>query len=298
MTITGPGSITNAVDVMVAESRFVMEERPGVIWDSISKEKLPLHKGRSVTIPKYGTLNTAPLTEGVDLTMAQEITDSAITITPSEYGAKVVVTDVEMDTIRDDFWRVAGRLLGDSFNRQREWVLCDDAPSFSVTGGSAGTAFNLGHAMAMFASLQYNAPAAGVAGRGGEPAPTPIYAFMTPSTAHSLKKTMVGGIGAAANTQVPPDLARTKLSEEFEAGGVMVKTTIHLSKDTSDDAVFPIMSEMAWIGVEHGGGPKAERQRDASLRGEEIVFSGRWGRGEFNDSWGRAFTADSALPTS
>lgn len=298
MTITGPSSIDDAVQVMVAESRFVMEERPGVLWDGISKEDFPLHVGRSVKVPKYGTVQTYVLTEGVDLTMAQEITDSSISITPSEYGAKVVVTDVERDTIRDDFWQVAGRLLGASFDRQREQTLCDDAANFSVTAGSAGTAFNLGHAMAMYAALNYNGPAAGTAGRGTEAAPDPIYAFLTPATAHSLKKTMVGGIGAAAATQVVPDLSRAKFAQEFEAGGCMVRTTINLNKDTSDDVVCPIMSAMAWIGVEHGGGPGAKRQTDISLRAEEIVFSGRWGRAEYNDRWGRAFTADSTDPTS
>lgn len=296
--MAGFNSIDDAMETMVAESRFTMSERPGVIWKNISKEPFLLHKGRTMTVPKYGLVNADFLTEGIDLTAAQEITDTAITITPAEYGAKVLVTDIEMATMRDDFMKTAGMLLGSAFDVLREQELCDDAANFSVTAGSAGTALNLGITMAMHASLKYNAPAAGTAGRGGEPAPDPILGFITPATAHSLKKTMVGGIGAAGATQVVPALDRANLSEEFEAGGVQIKTSINFNKDTSDDVVSIFMSKMAWIGVEFNGGPKAENQRDASLRGTELVFSGSWGVSEYNDAWGRAVTLDSALPTS
>ena len=298
MPVTQKSSIDNAVEKYVAESRYTMQERPGVIWGNIRKEILPTGSGPSVNIPKYGTINTYSLTEGIDMSQAQEITDTGLAITPAEYGAQIVLTDMLLKTTKDDFFRVGGRLLGDSFDRQREQTLCDDMDNFSVAIGSAGTALNVGHVMAGYASVKYNAPANSSAGRGGEPAPDPVYGFFTPAQIHSLKKTMVGGIGAAGATQVVPELSRAKFSQEFEAGGCRVRTTINLNKDTADDVVFPIMSSMAWIGVEHGGGPGAEREKDISLRAEEIVFSGRWGRAEYNDRWGRAFTADSTDPTS
>jgi hypothetical protein len=298
MAITQKSSIDNAVEKYVAESTYTLQERPGVIWRSIRSEVLPVHGGPSVNIPKYGTINTSPLTEGVDMTGAQEITDTGLAITPAEYGAQVTLTDMQLLTTKDEFFRVAGRLLGDSFDRQREQTLCDDMDNFSVALGSAGTALNLGHAMAGYASVKYNAPANSTAGRGGEPAPDPVYGFITPAMAHSLKKTMVGGIGAAANTQMSPDLTRTVLGEEFEAGGLQIRTTINFSKDTSDDVKGGFISKEALIGVQLGAGPTEEKERDSSLRAWEVNFVGRWARAEYNDAFGREALFDSALPTS
>jgi hypothetical protein len=298
MPITTSLSIDDAVKTFVAESRYTMQERPGVVWGSISKETLPEKNGPTVTVPKFGQVNTYGLTQGVDMAQAQEITDSGISITPAEYGAQVILTDYLMMTAKDDFFRVAGRLLGESFDRQREQTLCDDFDNFSVTAGGAATAMNIGHVMAMNYSLKYNAPANGSAGRGGEPAPGRILGFITPATAHSLRKTMAGGIGAAAATQFTPDLSKAPAGQEFMADEVMIKTTINLNKDTSDDVKCGFLSPEAIIGVQLGSGPSAEKERDASLRAYEVNFTGYWGRAEYNDAWGREFVADSALPTS
>lgn len=298
MPVTQKSSIDNAVSKYVAESRFTMQERPGVVWKNIRHDDLPTGAGPTVNIPKYGTVNTYSLTEGIDMAQAQEITDTGLAITPAEYGAQVILTDMLLRTTKDEFFRVAGRILGDSFDRQREQTLCDDMDNFSVALGSAGTALNVGHVMAGYGSIKYNAPANGTAGRGGEPAPDPVYGFFTPAQIHSLKKTMVGGIGAAANTQVAPDLARTDYQDEFSVGGVQIRGTVNFNKDTSDDVKGGIISKEALIGVSLGGGPEVEKERDASLRAWEANFVGRWARAEFNDAWGREALFDSALPTS
>lgn len=298
MPVTQKSSIDDAVNRYVAESRFTMQERPGVVWANIRKETLPTGEGGSVNIPKYGVVNTFALTEGIDMSQAQEITDTGLAITPAEFGAQVVITDLQLMTTKDEFFRVAGKVLGDSFDRQREQTLCDDMDNYSVALGSAGTAMNLGHIMASYASIKYNAAANGTAGRGGEPAPDPVYGFFTPSMIHSLKKTMVGGIGAAGVTQIAPDLARTQYQDEFSVAGVNIRGTVNLTKDTSDDVKGGVMSKEGLIGVQLGSGPEAEKERDASLRAWEVNFVGRWARAEYNDAWGREMLFDSALPTS
>lgn len=300
MSITQRTSIDDAVERYVAESRYTMQERPGVIWGSISKETLPENSGPSVNIPKYGQINTYALTDGIDMAQAQEITDSGLAITPAEYGAQVILTDMLMMTAKDEFFRVAGRLLGESFDRQREQTLCDDLDNFSVALGTAGTAMNVGHVMAAVSSLKYNAAANGTAGRGGEPAPGNLVGFFTPAQIHSLNKTLAGGIGAAAATQFTPDTNATNYGMEFSIPGLplTIKSTININKDTSDDAKGGVMSPEAIIGVQLGAGPSAEKERDASLRAYEVNFVGRWGRAEYNDAWGREMFFDSALPTS
>lgn len=293
------GSIDQAVNKFLAESRYTLQERPGPVKSSIRNEMLPESEGPYFNIPKFGTVTTQALTEGVDMTQAQQITDTLMSLQPTEYGAQVVLSDMMLMTVRDEFFAVAGRILADSFDRQQDQTLCDDFDNFSTSSAaSAGTAFNIGYLMAGQAAIKYGSPAA-AAGRGGEPGPDPVTAVLTPAVSHSLKKTLVGGVGAAANTQVVPAIDRAAFGEEYNVGGIIVKTDVNFNKDANDDVKCGILSKEAWILVELGSGPTAERERDSSLRGWEVNFVGRWARGEYNDSWGRELGLfDSAAPTS
>src|SRR5690242_4767789 len=126
MPNTDTSAIDDAVEKFVAKSRYTLQERTGVMHDSLNFEPLPLNNGPNVTVPKYGQVSTLALTEGVDMTNAQQITDAPTTITPSEYGAKVILTKMMMMTVRDSFMDVATHILRDSFDRQMNQVLSDD----------------------------------------------------------------------------------------------------------------------------------------------------------------------------
>jgi hypothetical protein len=297
MPNTSTSSIDDAVEKFVAKSRYTLQERKGVMRDSLNFEALPLNEGPNVTVPKYGQVTTTGLTEGVDMTNAQEILDTPTVVTPGEYGAKVILTKMMLMTVRDSFFTVATNVLRDSFNRQQNQALSDDLDNFSIALGSAGTALNVGHVMAAHASLKYNAPANGSAGRGGDP----ISLILTPSQLHSLRKTLVGGIGAAAATQISPEMSRGGSVEGSftidSLPGLTVKSNIDITKDASDDAKGGMFSKMAIQGAELGG-TEVDKDYDQSLRGWEVVIVGRWGRTEYDDNFGREMLFDSALPTS
>lgn len=298
--VTGKAQIDQAVERYLAASRYTLQERKGVIAGSVENITLPENSGPAVNIPKFGQVSTYALTEGVDMTQAQQITDTAMTLTPAEYGAQVVLTDLMMMTVRDEFFAVAGRVLADSFDRQREQTLADDFDSFSNAQSAAATALGIGNVMGAHAAIKYGNPAAG-AGRGGEPGPDPISGVFTPAQIHGLKKTMsIAYRLDDATTSSPllerPDAAR--YSMEFDAAGTTIKQSVNINKDGSDDAKGAVFSKQATILVELGPQPKGERERDASLRGWEVNFVGRWARGEYNDSWGVEMLYDSVSPTS
>jgi len=292
------GSIDQAVNKFLAESRYTLQERPGVVKSSIRVETLPENEGPYLNVPKYATVNAIALTQGVDMSTASEITDTMMSIQPTEFGAQVILSDMMMMTVRDEFFRVAGRILADGFDRQQDQVLCDDFANFSTTVVGAAGFLNFGYLMAGHARIKWAGTAAGTAGRGGEPGPDPITAIVTPPQSHSLKKTLIGAIGAESNTQPVPAIERALYGEMYSVGGVTVKTDVNINKTTADDATGVILSKEATILVELGSGPTAERERDASLRGWEVNFVGRWGRGEYSDLWGVGILADSNPPTS
>ncbi len=300
--VTGTSQIDAAVEKFLAESRYQRQERPGVMRSSVKVERLPKNAGTLVNIPKFGQVTTYALTEGVDMTQAQQITDTNMQITPAEFGAQVVLTDMMLDMVRDDFFNVAGRILADSYERRLDQTLSDDLDNFSVALGSAGAALTIGLHMAAEAAISYDAPADGSAGRGDEPAPEPFYAVYTPAQLHSLRKTLDLPIQVSSGT---PDNAQAQhirgtFRGEFKVAGLSatIKSSINLSKDTSDDAKGGVFSKEAIILVEHGDRASVEKERDASLRGWELNYVGRWGRGEYEDGWGREMLFDSSKPTS
>lgn len=296
--VTGTGQITKAVKKFLAESRYTLQERPGVIKSNIRVEALPENFGPNVNIPKFNTVTTYALTEGVDMAQAQQISDTNMTLTPAEYGAQVILTDMNLMEARDNFFEVAGRILGDSFDRQQDQTLCDDASNFSIGLGSAGTALFVGHVGAAHAGIVYNAAADGTAGRGGEPAPSPYFGFFTPMTWHSALKGIGGAVQAVGGaTQALQAEMKDISQQEWNVGGVKVVTDINLNKDTSDDVVSAVLSKEAWILATLGDEMDAEQERDSSLRAWEINIVGRWARGEYNDNWGRSMTFDSSKAT-
>jgi len=308
MAITTTSTIDDAVKKFLAESRFTLQERPGVVKSSIQVETLPEGEGPSIKLPKFNTVTTYALTEGIDMSQVQTISDTVMTLTPTEFGAQVMLTDLMLMESRDEFFRVAGRILAESYDRQQDQTLCDDLDNFSTAIGAAGTALNIGHVMAGQASIKYGNPAA-AAGRGGEPGPDPISGIFTPAQIHSLKKTLSLSYGWPSHYQlvegttgrVNPLLERPEAaaySEQFDAAGVTIKSDININKDASDDAKGGIISKMSMILAQLGEEPSVEKERDASLRAWELNFVGRWARGEYNDSWGIEALFDSVTPTS
>jgi hypothetical protein len=308
--VTGVAQIDQAVTKFLAQSRFTLQERVGVVRKTIEVETLPENSGPSYNLPKYSQVTTYALTDGVDMAQAQQITDTQMTITPTEYGAQVVLTDLMMMEVRDKFMQTATQILRDSFDRQQDQTLCDDMDNYSIALGTAGTALTLGHVMAATAAISDAGRAAdGTAGRGGEVAPAPYYGVFSPPQIHSLNKTLVGqvagavvlssgGTAAMANTPETENAIGFGGSFTIPGIGITIVSDTNFLKDSSDDIKGGVYSKMAQILVELGSAPSSETQRDASLRATEVNFVGRWARGEYNDAWGREMLFDSVRPSS
>ena len=300
--VTGTAQIDQAVERFLAESRYTVQERDGIVRHTIENETLPEGEGPSYLIPKYGQVSTYALTDGIDMSQAQQITDTLMTITPSEFGAQVVLTDMMMMTVRDSFYNVATRILRDSFDRQQDQTLCDDMDNYSIALGADGTVLTLSHLMAGVAAISDAGRAAdGTAGRGGEIAPRPYFACLAPQQVHTLNKTLIGGAGAAGATTITPETERArKTSGSFNIPGVDVTVVVNTNflKAADDTIKGGVYSKLAQILVELGGSAEPEKQRDASLRAWEVNYVGRWGRGEYNDGWGREMLFESVRPAS
>jgi hypothetical protein len=73
--------------------------------------------------------------------------------------------------------------------------------------------------------------------------------------------------------------------------GVPIIESPNISRDGSDDAKGAVFSTRA-LHLAMENEIRAEEERDASLRGTEIVTVGVWGQGETVDVWGVEMLGD------
>ncbi len=332
--MAGPTTKTSVADSLpdtfIAEVRLKVQEGP-VMRNLVNNVTLPMGEGGQWEMTELSRATATALSDGVDMATADEITDATLQITPTEFGAQVVVTDLARDQItkRTDLVRQVGRILGNAMVTKEDVDLLTQLDSFSVALGSAGVSLTLGHILAASASIRAGGQAAGAIVSGSqEPAPGPYYGVFSDNQLHTVVKEFVWGqnFGITATT-VATTASNTfeKISQGLDAntaaavagvnaqvsdnkalreayvgkvGQAMVFADNNLGKDASDDAKGGVFSKEAIVQVHFRGGPKMEPDRDPSLRGTEYNIVMVKGVGEWKDAWGREMLFDAASPTS
>ena len=325
--ITGKTAVADSLpDTFIAEVRIKTQEGP-IMRALVNNVTLPMGEGGQWEMTELTRATAVALADGIDLASAEQITDSTLPITPTEFGAQVEVTDLARDQItkRTDLIRQVGRILGNSMITKEDVDLLTQLDSFSVALGSAGISLTLGHIMAAGATVRAGGQAAAAIVAGTpEPAPDPINGVFNDNMLHNVVKQLALGTplgftgGTDADfTKIPsgtPDAASdaavagalagvtegAALRNAFvgRIGAVNVFSDNNMAKDASDDAKGGVFSREAIIQVHFRGGPKMEPERDASKRATEYNIIMVKGIGEWKDAWGREMLFDAASPTS
>ena len=288
---TGPNTTLNIDDTvrpMLAESRYTMEFEP-VMKQLCRPESLPKGQGGIFRYPKWGTLSDAQdLTQGIDITQSQRITDSLATITPTEVGQKVIITDRTIDTVTANMWKVIGKLMGDAMARKIDKDGITMLDGFSTILGGAGTALTHDYLAAGLSAIQ----------GGSEPCPAnvPVFGVFHPHQLHPLYKDQAPSGTYPIPAGLTADLIKRGAIDGV-VGGVALKKDGNISKDSSDDAKGGIFAREALILVKDAS-PKSYKEHRGSLRGWEIIDSIWYAYGEYKDDWGREAVFDAVTPTS
>lgn len=327
MPATTKTSVADSLpDTFIAEVRLKVQEGP-VMRNLVNNVTLPMGEGGQWEMTELSRATAMALSDGVDMGSEEEITDSTLQITPTEFGAQVFVTDLARDQItkKTDLVRQVGRILGNSMVTKEDVDLLTQLDSFSTALGAAGASLTIGHILAASAAIRAGGQAAAAITAGTqEPAPGPYHAVFTDNQLHTVVKEFVWGqtFGvtaatdgafvqmpintyedgttasvAAANAQVSDNRA---LREAFigKIGQATVYADNNLGKDASDDAKGGVFSKEAIVQVHFRGGPKMEPERDSSRRGTEYNIVMVKGIGEWKDAWGREMLFDAASPSS
>jgi hypothetical protein len=291
------GNLADAQNTIIREARYTQEAN-SPSWQLIEKVRLP--KGAStVKVPKVGQFTIANLTDGTDLTTEQSINMTLVDLTATERGAKIIITDkLARQNGTTDIFRMVGKQFGDAAARKQ-----DQDVQALYAGLNGGTAF--GAAGATFSLSNFAATIAKAMGGGGSSGDSdgsepfdPDYAVHHPHAVYNVVKSATA-IGAGTDQRVN-DRREEKFLRRFFTGiafnGVDLFESKNLFIDSSGDVTGALAQRDALIGLTSVDW-RTERERNASLRATEVVFTSDYGVFELDDNHGAPLLYDATAPT-
>ena len=274
-------SLDDLCQAIIAEARMVLSQGSDL---SNYIMKRPLPKGKSgVTFPKYAALTASALTEGTDLTSNSQVSTSGTTITPTQVGLMAVVTDiVDWASNAPQLGADIGKLMGDAILAKRNqdiWALFD---GFSQTAGTTNTDITEANIASCVRQLM------------AAKAPRPYYMAITPHVFEDLITIY------STNSNFTATEIRNMVLEKGELPpiyGVIPLLVDNLASGTSAgkadaaDAKCGVFSRQA-IGMVEGYDIQIEPERNASMRGYELVATSYYAVAEVEDTFGVELLVD------
>jgi hypothetical protein len=239
--------------------------------------------GKTVEIPVYPAITASAVNEATDLTNTA-VNPTSETITASEVGVMTTLTDLARDSASRNVGADIGKLFGEAIAKKVDTDLATLLDSFTTTIDSAGgvelTADKLFQAQAILRSLNV---------------PAPYYGVFSPKAVFNLKKTLTAA-GYNTNANAISDIGNEALTNGYvgRVAGIDIFENANIAINANDDSAGGVFHPMS-LGLALKEDFKVETQRDASLRGTEIVASICYGTGVIKNNYGVRVISDSAF---
>ena len=285
LTLSSSSSLSDMSKIIIANA-IANIEPAGPTNQLVARYDIP--KGaKQVNVPIWGRNDAAALTEGVDISAPQQLSVSVTSITASEHGILTFVSDKLTRQNNEDILSHVGEVQGGALGRLLEDDLIVLFDGFSNSIGTAGSFLTLYHVAGAVSYLKTdNDSSYGMA--PGTPNgvfhPEQIRGFVQEMTG-----IQGGGTTGMAAQPIPEGITAEVVQNYFrgneQAFGVPIFQSGVLSRDGSGDTKGAIFVPQA-IALAMAHEMEAENERDASLRGTEVVMVGEWGESEIADPWG------------
>jgi hypothetical protein len=239
--------------------------------------------GKTVEVPVYPAITASAVNEATDLTNTA-VNPTSETITASEVGVMTTLTDLARDSASRNVGADIGKLFGEAIAKKVDTDLATLLDSFTTTIDSAGgvelTADKLFQAQAILRSLNV---------------PAPYYGVFSPKAVFNLKKTLTSA-GYNTNANAISDIGNEALTNGYvgRVAGIDIFENANIAINANDDSAGGVFHPMS-LGLALKEDFKVETQRDASLRGTEIVASICYGTGVIKNNYGVRVISDSAF---
>jgi hypothetical protein len=271
------GNLEAAQNVILTQCRYTAE------FDAPMAnliEKFSLGKGnKQLTVPKVSAMTASALQDGVDILTPEDIGLSTTDLTTNEVGLKVVLTDKLLRQFNEDVFKLVGKQMGDAYARYKDRAII--ALFSALNGGTVLGSDN--------SNLTLKAAQGCVARATAGKYPSPVSFVHHPNAIAYLSGASVA-IGATYFAGIMPGLS-TDLLRNFwgmNINGVNFFQDGNIDKVSGYDSAYGAIFSKSAMAILTSIEPNTERERDASLRGWEVVVVGDYGVFEIDDSYGAA----------
>jgi hypothetical protein len=278
------GNLASAQRIVIEQARYTAEFNAPMLQ---LVEHFRLGKGeKQIDVPKVGQFTAQAVGDGVDIVDEQDIGMTIVTLTTSEVGLKIILTDKLVRQMNEDTFRMVGRQAGDAMARKKDGDLLAlfSALNGATDLGSSGRDMELGNVSVLIGHAQSN--------KFPKPWAIVQHPWAVMHVAMSVFGYAGGSAGGAAGAALPSEYSQ-KLLKDFYSGVSVGGTPLfhdgNLSVDSSDDAIGAVFSKNALAyaeSVEYN----QETERDASLRATELVWTSDYGVFELDDGYGAPAT--------
>ena len=267
--------LENAQNVVISKARFTMEHNAPCVQ---LVEHFDLKKGaKTITVPKVGQMTALDLTDGVDIVASEDIGMTTADLTTAEVGLKVILTDKLVRQENEDVFSIVGRQMGDAMARKKD---PDVIALFSALNG--GTVLGADNK-----NLSLQNAVGCVSYLTAQKAPPPYFAVHHPNAvAYTARE--AAATGATYGIPVGPSDDRIKRFFRFSLNDCDFYHDGNIAKLAGYDSGYGVVASKAAMCVVESVGFNTERERDASLRGTEVVVTADYGCFELDDSYGAA----------
>ena len=273
-------TLNDLLPSIVAEALFVANER-SIMRGLVRNYTLGQGQGKTVTVPIYPKSTAASLTEGTPLTNTAISTNGA-TLTVGEVGLMTSVTDLSMVASASNVVADIGRLFGEAIARKIDSDLTALFGTFGAGVGDRTTAITAAKIFEAVAKLRAQ----------GYDTTADCAIVLHPLIAYDLKSTITSTFAAPASM-----IGNSALENGYIGllAGVPVYETSNMAIDTNAGDYNGALIHRDALGLALQADINIETQRQAALRGWDIVGSARYGVGVLNDAAAQYLAFDSSI---
>ena len=274
-------TLNDLLPSIVAEALFVANER-SIMRGLVRNYSLGQGQGKTVTVPIYPKSTAAGLTEGTALTNTAISTDG-VTLTIGEVGLMTSISDMAMVSSASNVVSDIGRLFGEAIARKIDLDLTGLFSTFSAGLGDFTTAATAAKVFEAVAKLRAQ----------GYDTTNDCAIVLHPLIAYDLKSTITSTFAAPASM-----IGNSALENGYIGmlAGVPVYETSNIAAHGggAGDYAGCVFHRDA-LGLALQADINIETQRQAALRGWDIVGSARYGVGILNNPAAQFLAFDSSI---
>jgi len=267
------GQLEDAQNIILEKVRYTAEHN-APCWNTV--EQMVLAQGaKSITVPKVGTMTISNLQDGVDIVDNQDIGMTTTSLTTSEVGAKVILTDKLLRQESESPMAMVGNQLGDAMARKRDEDIIALFSGFSNTLGADNKSLWLSNAASCVAYAK------------AEKFPNPIVFVHHPYALAHLAKN-AAGVGTAYYAGVMQGLPESLLRNFWKMiiDNVNFISAGNIAKISGYDSAYGAIYAKSALCAVSSKAPYTATQRDESLRATELVIVADYGVFELDDAYG------------